>query len=356
MKSYVRVINEKGFFEIYFYFQNGVCFVYSKEGNKIFISDRYKIDDPHLTAKQISVSSREYYQSIQQAMAISQSKFKDEKLVFGFKTLNLKNWRETILWKFAGIEISPEGFLNVRIWRKNDSSFSQAKQKVKDIDAAIRMQEKILNRYLKTSDSRLSEKDLMYLVQKIFQTAKNNFLFWNDLVFEKKEDMRKELRDLSSYLKDCINSEKRAIKNRAEAVAYLKDKLERDNPSALAARCVGAIQSSSKRLKGIDRIVFVISLRKKLLIKKKAEVLLAMDRAVNILELLVRVCPAKKTNYLYGIGKAIGFLEDILVFPFSSSTTEAKIILRETLAGYYILSSDEILEKINLALRSLRKY
>jgi hypothetical protein len=290
-------------------------------------------------------------------MAIAGDKFKSESLRFILKPLSWEDWEEMATWECAGLSILQEGKIGVRFWKRDKrGKLVPEEAKVQDIDKAIHMQENILETYRgKSFEGDLNEVDLAYLAQEIFRLASSLFLNWKKVNFNERKEVQKKLQDLVGFLKRCFNPQKLDIKDQAEKIAILEDSLKRKNPSALAARCVGAMNDILKRLQGIDSIVLKVSWRKNLLLDKKNNLEKQKLIIINILEHLLKMRLSNILGYMYGIDLVISFLNEANIKPFAPNSIKAKIILRETKTCYKVLNWEDLFTRISSALKLIKE-
>ena len=357
MKNRIEIVDVRGGLEVYRRLDDGIYLVFAQKKKKVFIIDRYNIKQEFLSSGAINVSDQDYNESVAQVMAVLRNRFNVKDLRFISKPyLSKVKWLELSAWRNAGISILPNGKIGVRYWKKVRNKLKSYERGVKDIDAAIRMQDKILAKYWERNKAnpRLNETDLVYLAQKIFSIVNDMFLIWDEAEFDERVAVQKKLQFLIDSLKGCRNEQKILFELQAKKIILLKDKLKRDNPSALAARCIGAINSILKRLKGIHNMSLKITLRRELLIAKRNYIEDQRFKAIKVLESLLRAKPQNISNYLSGLHKAIFFLRDINMRPYSPNSLKAKVILREAYKGYKFFSHEEIQEQIGLALKVLK--
>lgn len=191
-----------------------------------------------------------------------------------------RQWYENM--RNAGIRILSDGFMEIPRWEKTGkyaSSPLRIRQKVDGINSAIRMQDNILENYRAEEKSPLSEFSKLESIQEVIEYANELLTSWRMAKPEDKKDLQMQLANVVLQLENCRNEFKVAARDQSGAVMKLKDSLGRENPGALAARTVAALNNLAKRMNEMQLIMPIMALRKELLILEKRRSAGAINRS-----------------------------------------------------------------------------
>src|SRR4030042_1078733 len=252
-------------------------------------------------------------------------------------------WNENM--RNAGIHILSDGFMEIPRWDKtgkNTSSPLRIRQKVDGINSAIRMQDNILENYRAEEKSPLSEFSKIESIQEVIEYANELLISWRNAKPEDKKDLQMQLADVVLQLENCRKEFKVAAKDQADAIMKLKDSLGRENPGALAARTVAALNNLAKRIDEMQLVMPIMALRKEVLILEKRRCVGALNRSAAYLTGISRPSvfhdhpikpPASRINdnevveLDKKIGKALHLLDTIHALPYSQQAEQAKFQL-----------------------------
>lgn len=254
-----------------------------------------------------------------------------------------KLWYENM--RNAGIRILDGGFLEISRWDNTGKNFGKPKimkQKVDGINSAIRMQDHILGLYRSEDENKKNEYSKVESMQEVIEYANDLLNRWGMVKPEDKKEMQQKLADVVLQLEKCKNEFKLEVKDQAEEVIKLKDKLDRENPSALAARTVASLNNLAKRMNELQLISPLIALRKEVLILekrrsegiiRKAEGLLSGVVHHSLFSLNSKTAPEARINdYEIDVldrklGQVLNILESIYVAPYFQKAEQVKFFI-----------------------------
>ena len=257
-----------------------------------------------------------------------------------------RQWYENM--RNSGIRVLSDGFMEIPRWEKGGKHAEgpiRVRQKVDGINSAIRMQDNILEIYRSEEKDRLSEFSKLESIQEVIEHANELLTSWRMAKPEDKKDLQMELASVVLQLEHCRNEFKVATIDQIEKVMELKDSLGRDNPGALAARTVAALNNLAKRMNEMQLIMPIMALRKEVLILEKRRANGAISKASAYLTGITRHSifhehPAKPSAERINdnevaildkqIGKVIHLLDSIHVLPYSQQAEQAKFHLINT--------------------------
>jgi len=272
-----------------------------------------------------------------------------------------REWYENM--RDTGIRVLKNGFIEVSRWDIAGSGESRKKsrkikrwQRVDGINSAIRMQDHILKQYhvgVEGNEGELSQLDSM---QEVIENANDMLNQWNSASNNEKRNIQISLAELVLQLEKCRNEFKASIRERAGSVVGLKDSRDRENPFALAARTVGAINDLYKRMNELQIIIPTIALRKEILVLEKRRMSGNINKAAGHIQSLLRhpVFLDKKfktpeqsiKDYEIPImnrkiGQALHFIDSLRVLPYSQQAEQAKYFI-QTKAKKYFSSKSKV--------------
>ena len=356
MGKNVEIFKARSGLRVYIY-SNNICLLFVQKDKQVFIEDRYNPNQESSDSKRLYLSDKDYEKSIRQAMKIMSDKLKTNDLHFISRpALKEEEKERNELWRKVGIKFLVDGRVQVRRWKRVGKKLEIINIFVRDIDAAISMQNKALNTYWDSANKyrKVNEVKFSFLVQKIFLKANEMYLIWDQIDLKKRADLQNEYNSLIDDLRNCRNKEKKEIQEQAKKLLLSKDSLGRDNASAFAARSVGALNSTCRRLVDINNISLKIILRREYLIAYRHYLEDSKMKSIKVLESLIRTSPKNISNYFFGIRKAISFLDRVLVKPYAPYFLKVKIILREVERRHRFFSEEQIQEQIKISLEILK--
>lgn len=275
-----------------------------------------------------------------------------------------RQWYENM--QSAGIRILKDGFVEITRWEKTGKHAESPlpiKQKIDGVNSAIRMQDKILGLYRSDEKSRNSEYSKLESIQEVIEHANDILTSWHAAKPEDKKDLQIQLADVVLQLEHCRNEFKVAAREQSSAVLEMKDSLGRENPGALAARTVAALNDLSKRVNEVQLIMPIMALRKETLILEKRRSTGAISRSRAHITGITRHAVFQKLpdsrindNEVIvldrQIGKALHLLETIHVLPYSQQAEQAKFILINKVKRLFS-SKNRLLENLDFIKETL---
>lgn len=250
----------------------------------------------------------------------------------------------------SGIKILEDGFLEIQRWDNTGVNFEKPKklpQRVDDIDAAIRMQDHILNGYI-TQDVSVEEDEhtIIDSLEETIEEANALFLEWKFAEESKKEEIKQKLANVVLALEKCRNEFKVRTRDKVMNVLRMKDGRGRENPSALAARTVGALNNLQKRIDEMGVIAPKIAFRKELLIfeRRRSESLIRKAEA--------KISFVLRHTFFTRVGKN---LRDEDICGLSNKLLEAEVVLAEVVVAPYFMRSNQALHLITILLELFAK-
>lgn len=263
-----------------------------------------------------------------------------------------RQWYENM--RNAGIRILDDGFVEIPRWEKTGkyaTSPLRIRQKVDGINSAIRMQDNILEIYRSEEKDHLSEFSKLESIQEVIEHANELLTSWRIAKPEDKKDLQMQLANVVLQLEHCRNEFKVAARDQSDKVMGLRDRLGRENPGALAARTVAALNSLAKRINEMQLIMPIMALRKEILILEKRRTDGALKRSAAYLTGVTRHAvfhehpakpPASRINdnevveLEKQIGRTLYLLDTIHVLPYSKQAEQAKFHLTNKVKKFFI--------------------
>lgn len=279
-----------------------------------------------------------------------------------------RQWYENM--QSAGIRILKDGFVEITRWEKTGKHAESPlpiKQKIDGVNSAIRMQDHILGLYRSDEKSRNSEYSKLESIQEVIEHANDILTSWHAAKPEDKEDLQIQLADVVLQLEHCRNEFKVAAREQSSAVLEMKDSLGRENPGALAARTVAALNDLSKRVNEMQLIMPIMALRKETLILEKRRSTGAISRSRAHITGITRHAvfhedstksPASRINdnevaeLDKRMGKTLHLLETIHALPYSQQAEQAKFILINKVKRLFS-SKNNLLENLDFIKEAL---
>jgi len=281
-----------------------------------------------------------------------------------------RQWYENM--QSAGIRILSDGFVEIPRWEKTGkraASPLRIRQKVDGINSAIRMQDNILDIYRTEEKGSLSEFSKLESIQEVIENANGLLTSWRSAKPEDKKDLQMKLANVVLQLENCRNEFKVAVKDQSDKVLGFKDRLGRENPGALAARTVAALNNLAKRMNEMQLIMPIIAMRKELLILEKRRSSGAMNRSAAYLNGITNHSvfhehptkpPASRINdnevveLDKRIGRALHLLGTIHALPYSQQAEQAKSCLVNKAKGHFT-SKKRLLDNLDYAKATLEE-
>jgi ElaB/YqjD/DUF883 family membrane-anchored ribosome-binding protein len=242
----------------------------------------------------------------------------------------------------AGVRVLTSGQLEISRWDKPTKRALKPTvqlQRVDGINSAIRMQDNILALYRKenvkddhTSNEieqpkKQDELTTLDSIQEVVEEANRVLLAWKDASPERKEELKYQLADVVLMLERCRNEFKVKVGERARVVMRGRDSRGRENPSALAATTVGALNDLQKRIDQIGVIAPKIAMRKELLVLEKRRSEKVLEKAGTRLNII-------RNHQVFRTGKP-GTISDHEVETLKKKTDEVVEMLQEVYVAPY---------------------
>lgn len=250
----------------------------------------------------------------------------------------------------GGVRLLEDGFLEIKRWDKTAGQDPEKiSQKVDGINSAIRMQDHILEQYGLQSSAKPGEVEQLESIQEIIDKADQLLNRWKMARSDEKEEIQTELAKIVLQLESCRNEFKVNVRDQAEEVVGLRDSRGRENPSALAARTVAALNNLEKRFGEMRIIKPRIAMRKELLVFEKKRSEMHIRRAASQVALVLHHTVFKdlpssgpagriqdyEMQYLdLAIGKALHHLQNIYVAPYKQQADQAEFVLLQNVKRF----------------------
>lgn len=255
----------------------------------------------------------------------------------------LNNLRE------GGVKILTDGFLEITRWEREDGAIIKIRQKVDGINSAIRMQDHILEQYGLQKGKKSGEVEQLESIQEIIEKANRLLNHWKIAKPKEKEKIQQELADVILQLEYCRDEFKIKTKDQVEEVVTLRDSRERENPPALAARTISALNNLNKRLGEIQIIKPLIAMRREILVFERRRQESYIRRAANRVGMVLhhqvfseradsnpeRFIQDYEPEFLdQEIGRAIYNLEKVTVAPYKQLAEQVKFFLLQNVKKF----------------------
>lgn len=240
----------------------------------------------------------------------------------------------------SGVSILTDGWVEVTRWDKQPGKrMRPLRQKVDGINSAIRMQDHILEGYDVNNESEEGEFKQLESIQEVIERANELLRNWRMASDEEKELMQQEIAHVIMQLENCRNEFKVGTKEQAEEVLTLKDSQGRVNPSAMAARTIGALNAIGKRFNELQAIAPLIALRKELLVLERRRSEVNINKAATyvsgVLHHAVFNATARKSpdelirpdevEFLErDLNKALHYLDKVFCAPYKQQADQAR--------------------------------
>jgi ElaB/YqjD/DUF883 family membrane-anchored ribosome-binding protein len=164
-------------------------------------------------------------------------------------------------------------------------------------------------------------------IQEVVEEANRVLLVWKDASPERKEELKYQLADVVLMLERCRNEFKVKVGERARMVMRGRDSRGRENPSALAATTIGALNDLQKRIDQIGVIAPKIAMRKELLVLERRRSEKVLDKASTKLNAIIN-------HQVFRIGKP-GIIKDYEVETLKKKADEVLEMLQEVYVAPY---------------------
>ena len=203
----------------------------------------------------------------------------------------------------------------------------------KDLDAAIRAQREMVNRYIGENESvEGSEMFRMFSGISIIHEVKNILFDWNsasDEDIKRAQDfMKKTIENLSR----CRNDYKVNCLEQIKSSVTIKDSTGKLNPGAVQARTVSAIDNLEKRKKRIPELAKFVAFRKEVLMLEKKQMQLNIIDAAFSLKFILNSNLEffrNKEVFYTKINQVLYLLQSVWLNPYIDIIVEVKKNLQE---------------------------
>jgi hypothetical protein len=202
------------------------------------------------------------------------------------------------------------------------------------------MQDHILEGYISQDVSvKKDEHTTIDSLEEVIEEANALFLEWKYSSELQKEEIKQKLANVVLTLEKCRNEFKVRTKDKVKLVLRMKDSRGRDNPSALAARTIGALNNLQKRIDEMGVIAPKIAFRKELLIFERRRNESLLYKASAKMHFILR------HSFFVRSGKA---LHDQDVKGLTDKLQETKELLEGVVVAPYFMRSNQALNSIIL--------
>lgn len=250
-----------------------------------------------------------------------------------------------------GIQILNDGFLEIIRWDSNEGTKIPIRQKIDGINSAIRMQDYILEKYGLQRSRGGGEIEQLESIQKIIEKANQLLNNWKRSTPREREKIQQELANIVLQLEYCRNEFKIETRDQIDEVVGLKDSRDRENPMALAARTIAALNNLDRRLTEIRAIKPRIALRREILIFEKRRQQNYIKRAIGKIGFLIHhQIFGKSANsnperfiedyeirfFNKSIREIIFNLEKVSILPYKQQAEQAKFFLLQNVKRFLV--------------------
>lgn len=246
------------------------------------------------------------------------------------------------LWHYEnlrrlGIKLMSYGVLGFSRTDQTESQKTKLQFKLTDLNAAIRMQQHILDRYLGTVENLASETDRLDELKSLAEQLRSLVLSWKTLTdgsAAKPEELLAQTNDLAKQiaknLARCRNPLKTQARSQAVELTEPHDSLDRPNPGAHAARATALLNRLSERLSELELIAPIILKRKLALEAKKDHIFGCLTEALCRLEYLspafLKQQPLEEIRS--HLGQVLSVLNQVSVLPYRAQAEQAAFYLK----------------------------
>jgi len=246
------------------------------------------------------------------------------------------------LWHYEnlrrlGIRLLRGGVLEFNRTDRSANRENRLQFKMNNLDAAIRMQQHMLDQYLGSVEHIAGETDRIEGLQTLAKEIRNLALSWKSFVNDsamEPETLLAKIKELASNiiedLEKCRNPHKGQARDQARHLTEPYDSLNRINPGAQAARVTSLLAHLNKRLSEMDSIIPIILNRKKALANKKENIVTCFVEATKQLEAVAD----NWSNYLLtdnrlqtNLGQVLCTLGQASIQPYRAQADQAAFFL-----------------------------
>ncbi len=316
------------------------------------IANKKVIREDHLNLLKPLIPAAHYRKIYRQVCSVfADNQTKTEDLYWLVRDLN-----------HCGVFLNGGGRLEVTRWDKEAGQRPKlVRQKVKDLDSAIRMQGHIIDRYSISRERSLGELDQLESIDLVITEANQVLQNWRYAQAGEKERLQKRLAGVVLQLEKCRNEFKVAARVQAKKIIPLKDSLGRPNPGAFAARTIAALNDLTERIKELNIIMPYIAMRKQLLILADRWLKSKFRQAYGIITLIARHRVFKDGTIagheakIIGqkIDQAVALLNSAVITPYFERAREAQAELRSAKKSLQEKNYRSCGQKLKLALENL---
>ncbi len=204
----------------------------------------------------------------------------------------------------ANILIVKGGWLQISRWKDGKKIL----QLIEGIDAAYRMQQHILDRYLMGRRGEIAK------INSLEDVVGQINLFLCNWAETKKQHRKNEVMNsiisVVLALERCQNFFKVDAHGQIEEVLFLEDGLQRENPGAMAAKTIASLNRLNDRRVEIEFIYPTIAFRKQILVLEIRRLQRRINKAKDKINFILRIKPAKDAENIY-VNKVVNFIKEV---------------------------------------------
>ncbi|NTW22370.1 hypothetical protein HGA34_02365 [Candidatus Falkowbacteria bacterium] len=207
-----------------------------------------------------------------------------------------------------------------------------------DLNAAIRMQQHILDRYLGTVEKLAGETDRLDDLKLLAGQIHGLVLSWKELTIKGRltpEELTEHIKNLAEEIGRNLarsrNPRKSSARSQAKHLTEPHDSLDRTNPGAQAARTAALLNRLAERLEEIASIVPFILRRKQALETKKKNVLDGLSESLDQLSVVMQSWTMKQLSpeaLRLLLGQVLFSLAQASVLPYRAQGIQAEFYLK----------------------------
>ena len=246
----------------------------------------------------------------------------------------------------CGVFYLPQGWLRIRKWSKEQGVIDRASQHVPDLEAAIRMQDHILNGYRGQEENK-GEFGQSASFDEIIRAANRYLTDWKNADRVNQKKIIDDLVTIVLRLELCRNDFKVKARDQITEIIPFEDKTGKINPGAFAASTVAALNQLANRFQEIRAIQPIIALRRELLIYEVSWFELQIKQiAIMLRNLLYRIYyrfPERPEDLDNAFGRVLHFTGFLWPSPYFE---------RAQSADKYILAAKKIARQKKLEKRT----
>lgn len=238
----------------------------------------------------------------------------------------------------TGIKPLTHGVLGFSRTDRTEGQETKLQFKSADLNAAIRMQQHILDQYLGTVEDLAGETDRIDGLKSLAEQIHALALSWKSLIGSEaasSEELLGQVKGLAEQIAADLgrsrNPRKTQARGQAKHLTEPHDSLDRLNPGAQAARAVALLNRLAERLAEISLIAPIILKRKLALEAKKKNITDSFGEATARLEALAASWPKKPLtadDLRTQLGQVLFVLGQASILPYRAQADQAGFYLK----------------------------